>query len=170
MLRRERPQEPSDAGQGPGAHDASSDAGAPLLSREPATVLARETWTLAGDLGRRYGAVSGDRNPIHMHPLGGKAFGFPRAIAHGMWTKARSLAALTNELPDTFTVAVRFRRPIGIPGGVSFESDRSGQELRFAVRSRSREELHLLGELGPAVVHEAEQPAQAAHAASGAQR
>ena len=38
--------------------------------------------------------VSGDRNPIHMHELTAKAFGFPRAIAHGMWTKARCLAAL----------------------------------------------------------------------------
>ena len=27
------------------------------------------TWTLPGDLGRRYGSVSGDRNPIHLHAL-----------------------------------------------------------------------------------------------------
>ena len=46
-------------------------------------------WTLDGGLGRRYAAVSGDRNPIHMHDLSAKLFGFPRAIVHGMWTKAR---------------------------------------------------------------------------------
>ncbi len=55
-------------------------------------------WKLAGDLGRRYGAVSGDRNPIHLYPLTAKAFGFPTNIAHGMWTLARSLSALQNKL------------------------------------------------------------------------
>ena len=55
-------------------------------------------WHLPDDLGRRYASVSGDRNPIHMHALTAKAFGFPRAIAHGMWTKARCLAALEPSL------------------------------------------------------------------------
>ena len=55
---------------------------------------ATATWRLPGDLGRRYGSVSGDLNPIHVHPLTARLFGFPSAIAHGMWTKARCLAAL----------------------------------------------------------------------------
>jgi hypothetical protein len=84
-------------------------------------------WRLADDLGRRYAAVSGDRNPIHMHGLAAKAFGFPRAIAHGMWTNARCLAAL--RLPDAFTAEVRFRKPILLPSTVTFgEADG-----RFAV-------------------------------------
>ncbi|MEU6995632.1 MaoC/PaaZ C-terminal domain-containing protein [Streptomyces sp. NPDC046465] len=49
-------------------------------------------WHLGADLGRRYASVSGDRNPIHLHPLTARPFGFPRAIAHGMWTVARCLA------------------------------------------------------------------------------
>ena len=55
------------------------------------------------DLGRRYAAVSGDRNPIHLYPLTAKALGFPRQIAHGMWSKARCVAALENRLPDAVT-------------------------------------------------------------------
>jgi acyl dehydratase len=149
MLRRERA--PERAPERGGAESAENPT---ALSQEPSTVIARETWTLAGDLGRRYGAVSGDRNPIHMHALGGKAFGFPRAIAHGMWTKARSLAAIAPELPEAFSVQARFRRPVTIPGGVSFECDRSGDELRFALCSRSREQLHLLGEVRPPVARE----------------
>ena len=47
-----------------------------------------------GDTGRRYARVSGDANPIHLHALAARAFGQPGAIAHGMWTKARCLAAL----------------------------------------------------------------------------
>ena len=72
----------------------------------------------ADDLGRRYAAVSGDHNPIHLHGLTAKAFGFPRAIAHGMWTKARCLAAL--RLPDAFAVDVRFKKPILLPSKVTF--------------------------------------------------
>ena len=61
------------------------------------------SWKLAGDLGRRYAAVSGDHNPIHLYALTAKAFGFPRQIAHGMWSKARCLAALDGRLPDAVT-------------------------------------------------------------------
>lgn len=40
--------------------------------------------TAAKSIGRRYGKLSGDFNPIHMHALAAKAFGFPDAITHGM--------------------------------------------------------------------------------------
>jgi acyl dehydratase len=75
-------------------------------------------WRVPDDLGRRYAAVSGDHNPIHLHPLTAKALGFPRAIAHGMWTKARCLAAL--RLPDAFAAEVAFKQPILLPSKVTF--------------------------------------------------
>jgi acyl dehydratase len=87
-------------------------------------------WRLRDDLGRRYAAVSGDHNPIHLHAWTAKPFGFERAIVHGMWTKARCLAAL--RLPDAFTTEVRFKRPILLPSTVTFgEADG-----RFAVHGR----------------------------------
>jgi MaoC like domain len=106
----------------------------------PDTVFVAE-WQLPGDLGRRYAAVSGDRNPIHMHPLTARLFGFPRAIAHGMWTKARCLAALEPALPAAYEVSVEFRKPILLPGRVTFE--RLGE--RFVVRDGKA--LHLSGAL-----------------------
>jgi acyl dehydratase len=84
-------------------------------------------WRLREDLGRRYAAVSGDHNPIHLHAWSAKPFGFERAIAHGMWTKARCLAAL--RLPDAFTAEVRFKKPILLGGKVTFGE----AEDRFAV-------------------------------------
>ena len=42
-------------------------------------------------MGRRYGWLSGDLNPIHLGDRGAKLFGFERAVAHGMWSMARSL-------------------------------------------------------------------------------
>jgi hypothetical protein len=98
-------------------------------------------WRLPGDLGRRYAAVSGDRNPIHMHRLTAKLFGFPRAIAHGMWTKARCLAALQPSLPDAYEVSVEFRKPLLLPGRATFE--RAGERFRV----RGADKVYLLGRL-----------------------
>ena len=106
-------------------------------------------WRLGGDLGRRYAAVSGDRNPIHMHAWTAKPLGFPRAIAHGMWTKARCLAAIESRLPDAFEVGVRFRKPILLPGRVEFASASEGDEIRFAVRDAKRGTPHLDGRMEP---------------------
>jgi acyl dehydratase len=112
----------------------------------PEDAPASAEWRLGGDIGRRYAAVSGDRNPIHMHSLTAKPLGFPAAIAHGMWTKARCLAALESRLPDAFTVDVRFRKPILLPGRVEFASsiDEAG-EILFAVRDAKRQLPHLDG-------------------------
>jgi MaoC like domain len=106
-------------------------------------------WRLGGDLGRRYGAVSGDRNPIHMHALTAKPLGFPSAIAHGMWTKARCLAALEGRLPDAFGVEVRFRKPIRLPGKVEFLSNTGGDRIDFSVRDAKRQTPHLDGQVTP---------------------
>jgi MaoC like domain len=106
------------------------------------------TWRLPGDLGRRYGAVSGDLNPIHVHALSARLFGFPTAIAHGMWTKARCLAALESQLPDAYTVEVAFKRPILLPATVAFGETGSVSEpggLRFDVRDARKGTPHLEG-------------------------
>ncbi len=107
-------------------------------------------WRLGGDLGRRYAAVSGDRNPIHLHSLTAKPLGFGSAIAHGMWTKARCLAALESRLPDAFSVAVRFRRPIFLPSRVEFASAPEGAAINFAVRDAKHHTPHLEGRIEPA--------------------
>jgi acyl dehydratase len=79
-------------------------------------------WNLPGSLGREYAAVSGDHNPIHLYPLSAKAFGFKRQIAHGMWSKARCVAAFANRLGEEATVEVEFKKPIFLPGKVAFGS------------------------------------------------
>jgi len=105
---------------------------------------------LGGDLGRRYGAVSGDRNPIHMHSLTAKPLGFPSAIAHGMWSKARALAQLNGRLPDAFEVDVRFRKPILLPARVEFASSgEAGEEILFALRDARKGTPHLDGRVRP---------------------
>lgn len=104
-------------------------------------------WRLPDDLGRRYGAISGDRNPIHLYPWTAKAFGFPRQIAHGMWTKARCLAALQNRLPDAYTVDVEFKKPILLPSTVVFGVAGEAEDLQFGVRDQRTGAPHLVGRI-----------------------
>jgi acyl dehydratase len=133
--------------------DSTTAGDAPPRAPEAEALPQSALWRLPGDLGRRYAAVSGDHNPIHIHPLTAKLFGFPSAIAHGMWTKARCLAALENRLPPAYTVEVGFRRPILLPGKVAFgersPTDAPG-EIEFGVRAVGRDGTHLVGKARPA--------------------
>ncbi|CAL9531468.1 MaoC family dehydratase [Streptomyces sp. enrichment culture] len=116
----------------------------------PEPLPARAEWRLAGDVGRRYGAASGDRNPIHLHPFTARLFGFPRAIAHGMWTVARCLAE--HGTPDAAVVRAEFRAPVLLPGTVAYgaEGDEGGGAGgRFELRGARDGRLHLSGEAGP---------------------
>jgi hypothetical protein len=129
--------------------DSSDDARAaerPVPSADDLPAAA--TWKLPGDLGRRYGSISGDLNPIHVHPLTARLFGFHSAIAHGMWTKARCLAALGSRLPEAFTVEVAFKKPILLPGKVEFcetQGEGAAFNVQFGVRDPRKGRSHLDG-------------------------
>ncbi|MET9409477.1 MaoC/PaaZ C-terminal domain-containing protein [Streptomyces sp. NPDC002935] len=107
--------------------------------RKPLPAVAE--WRLARDVGRRYGAVSGDRNPIHLHPLTARFFGFPRAIAHGMWTVARCLAEYGPQ--EAVEVRAEFRAPVPLPGTVTYAARGPSFELRGGDR------VHLTGDVRP---------------------
>jgi len=105
-----------------------------------------ESWNLPGGLGRAYGIASGDVNPIHLAAFTAKAFGFKRAIAHGMWTKARCLAALESQLPRTpYRIEVAFKLPVLLPATVRFASQRSAAGIDFELRSGDGARPHLRG-------------------------
>jgi acyl dehydratase len=77
-------------------------------------------WKAPADIGRQYAKVSGDYNPIHLSAASAKLFGFPTAIAHGLWNKARTLAALADHLPTAnIEIAVQFRKPVRLPSEVT---------------------------------------------------
>lgn len=112
--------------------------------------LGTTTWDLPEDLGRRFARVGGDINPIHLHPLTAKAFGFKRHIAHGMWTKARALAQLEDRLPDAFAVDARFQKPVFLPAKVQFGGATAENGLiGFAVRDAAKGVPHLRGLVTP---------------------
>jgi acyl dehydratase len=107
------------------------------------------TWRVPDDAGRRYARVSGDVNPIHLSGLTAKAFGFKRAIAHGMWVEARALAALTGRLPDAMAVDVVFRKPLFLPSTVTLATAWVDGGWDLAVRNTTSGAEHLVGTVRP---------------------
>ena len=106
-------------------------------------------WRVPDDAGRRYARVSGDVNPIHLSGLTAKAFGFKRAIAHGMWVKARAVAALSGRLPDALAVDVAFRKPLFLPSTVTLSTAPTGGGWDLAVRGVKGTTDHLVGTARP---------------------
>lgn len=107
------------------------------------------TWRIPDDAGRRYAAVSGDVNPIHLSGLTAKAFGFKRAIAHGMWVKARVLGALGGRLPDALSLDVSFRKPLFLPSTVTLSTAQADGGWEFAVRNAQAGTEHVMGAIRP---------------------
>jgi hypothetical protein len=108
----------------------------------------KEFWHLSSDLGRRYALVSGDSNPIHLFSLSAKLFGFKGHIAHGMWSKARIVAALYKKLDtDACKVIVDFKLPIFLPASVQLNHEEQGKTIHFDLRDNSGIEPHLKGSI-----------------------
>jgi hypothetical protein len=105
-----------------------------------------ENWSIPADIGRRYARVSGDYNPIHLADMTAKLFGFKRAIAHGMWSKARCLAALEQRLPEAgYSVAVNFNRPLFLPSQALFFTHELNGKQQFSLFNQRGDQPHLDG-------------------------
>jgi hypothetical protein len=100
------------------------------------------------DIGRRYGKIAGDMNPIHLYPLTAKLLGFQRHIAHGMWTMARCCALLQDGLGrPPRELAVQFKQPLFLPGRAALRYGRDGEGFAFGLVGRDGGKLHLAGTL-----------------------
>lgn len=105
------------------------------------------------DLGliRQYANASGDRNPIHMADLTAKAFGFSRAIAHGMWSAAAVLANVEAQLPESVVYAVRFGKPILLPAKVNMYTEAVDGGYDLSILNRRKGYPHLTATTRPRV-------------------
>ena len=102
--------------------DSSAPPGAQAAPRTEGTAI---DWQAPKDIGRRYARISGDRNPIHLSAFSARLFGFPRAIAHGMWSLARVVAEIEAQTKRPLaSIAASFKLPILLPATVHlFTSD-----------------------------------------------
>ena len=120
------------------------------LRRQGLPVIVRagesQTWAIDGGMGRRYASVSGDYNPIHLSAISAKLFGFKKAIVHGMWSKARCLAVLKDQLPESgYRVRANFHRPLFLPSNVLFYSERKADMTSFSIFNQTGEQAHMDG-------------------------
>lgn len=101
------------------------------------------------DIGRRYGRISGDMNPIHLYPLTARLLGFKRHIAHGMWSLARCCALLQGGLgrPAPQELDVQFRQPLFLPARTALRYGRQGDGYAFSLIGRDSGKTHLTGTL-----------------------
>lgn len=82
--------------------------------------------TLDESQARGYAVLSGDYNPIHLHSLLSKPFGFKQPIAHGMYMVAKVLASSPEPLNRA---AFQFKRPATLP--IIGKVEHSEGALRF---------------------------------------
>lgn len=82
----------------------------------PDSGVSTETLDVKENTGWRYARASGDFNPIHLTARTAQMFGFRQAVAHGMWSLGRCLAAATAHLPKgRMQVDTQFKLPVYIP-------------------------------------------------------
>ena len=112
------------------------------------TAVQSSSFRAPSGLGRRYGFISGDVNPIHMSDLTARAFGFPRAIAHGMWSLGRSASDFeAGQFNGGCELSVSFKLPIFMPSWLTLQRWSIENGSAFALRDAQAEKPHLTGTL-----------------------
>lgn len=118
----------------------------PLSIRPDWEVQASQTWELTESLGRQYALVSGDINPIHLHALSARLFGYNRPIIHGMYSLSRCLGLMESRYRDQpLAWQVEFKAPVKLPSTVECLIGAEADQPRFELRSDSGKVLHLKG-------------------------
>jgi len=94
---------------------------------------------------RRYAAVGGDHNPIHVSTVGARLFGFPTPIAHGMFSAAAVLANIEGKMPDAVRYSVKFGKPVFLPAAAGLYIDRAEDGWDLSLRNMAKGYPHLTG-------------------------
>lgn len=132
------------------AEERAKDKDKPKEETAPKIETGENGWSelinIPEDIGRRYAFVSGDFNLIHLHPLSARAFGFPKAIAHGMWSKAASIAQFY-DLPKAYRVDVSFKTPIFLPSKIEFIARLDDDGRTFGLYVPDSDKPHLVGKI-----------------------
>ena len=128
-------------GKGKGEKKKSADTAEPEYTNTA-------SWKAPANIGRKYGVNAGDINPIHMGAVPAKLFGFPRAIAHGMWSLARTAAELESQMPaEGVTFDIAFKMPVLLPATVELKYAVNKNGIQYAMSNPDGSKLHLSGQV-----------------------
>ncbi len=102
--------------------------------------------------GLKYAKVSGDFNPHHLYSILAKAFGFKKAIVHGMWSLASVIANIdkTYPLDGECKIEAFFKLPVFMPAttALGYETgndDQGNAIVNFELRDNQEGLPHLKG-------------------------
>jgi len=115
-----------------------------------------EHWKLPANTGRQFGALTGDRNPIHLYPFTSQLFGFKRPICHALYLVGRLEGAMTNAgYKVTFPASyiTEFKRPTLLPA--KLQAVLQGSEpgtLNVAVLTEKGDKEVIKGQISAAAV------------------
>ncbi len=112
--------------------------------------MSTETLEVRDNTGWRYARVSGDFNPIHLTARTAQMFGFKQAVAHGMWSLGRCLAAAAPHLPKgKMQVDTQFKLPVYIPSQALSRTWNSSDTVEIAMCTMRGDRLHLAMQVRP---------------------
>ena len=77
--------------------------------------LPSSSWLVTREVVKAYADASGDQNPLHQDDEVARAAGFPRVVAHGMYTMGTLTSWLVDWLGDPaalLRLQVHFRAPV----------------------------------------------------------
>jgi acyl dehydratase len=120
-----------------------SDEPRPEPTKQPKLAPPNAVLSISAGQIKSYASIGGDHNPIHTSTLGAKLFGFPTAIAHGMFSAAAVLANIEGQLPDAVKYSVRFGKPVLLPARAGLYVDRADNGWELALRHLSKGYPHL---------------------------
>lgn len=104
------------------------------------------SFSAPADAGRRYARISEDANPIHLSAFTAKLFGFPKAIAHGMWTLAMAVSyAETDKADHSTNINCDFKRPLFLPGHADLKISRGEGITDFLLENSANGEPLIKG-------------------------
>jgi len=120
----------------------------PRAARRELAESLSEQWDLPSNLGRKYGGLSKDYNPIHLYPWTAKLFGFKRQIAHGMCLLAKAVAQIDAPQDTPTVLDVAFRKPVFLPTQVRLVAGAQTGGQAFRLLS-AQDRVHFQGWIGP---------------------
>jgi acyl dehydratase len=116
----------------------------------PASGVSTQTLEVKDNTGWRYARVSGDFNPIHLTARTAQMFGFKQAVAHGMWSLGRCLAAATPHLPKgSMQIDTQFKLPVYIPSQALSRTWSASDTVEIAMCTMRGDRLHLAMQVRP---------------------
>ena len=98
--------------------------------------------------GRKYAKVSNDYNPIHLHACTARIFGFKHAIAHGMWTAAKTLSIVEAGLGARASkFDFSFKQPVFLPSNIVVKHAIAGATANFEVLAERDSKVLMVGSI-----------------------